>query len=106
MKIFVGNLSFRTEEPQIEELFAPLGTVNSVQLVRDRDTGRSRGFAFVEMANDEEARKACESLDQKEFEGRRLNVNEARPQERRPGGGGGYGRSGGGFGREKREARW
>ena len=109
MKIFVGNLSYRTEEPQIEELFAPLGTVASVQLVRDRETGRSRGFAFVEMSNDEEARKACEALDQKDFEGRRLNVNEARPQERRTGGGGGGGRDGGGgggFGRQKREARW
>jgi cold-inducible RNA-binding protein len=108
MKIFVGNLSYRTEEPAIEELFAPLGTVTSVQLVRDRETGRSRGFAFVEMANDEEGRKACEALDQKDFEGRRLNVNEARPQERRSGGGGGgFGRGGGGGGfREKREARW
>jgi RNA recognition motif-containing protein len=113
MKIFVGNLSFKTEEPAIEALFAPLGTVNSVQLVRDRETGRSRGFAFVEMPDDEEGRKACEALNQREFEGRRLNVNEARPQERRggggfgrsEGGGGGYGR-GGGFGRDKRDARW
>ncbi|MBI3048209.1 MAG: RNA-binding protein [Acidobacteria bacterium] len=104
MRIYVGNLSFTTDETQLEQLFAPLGTVESVHLVRDRETGRSRGFGFVEMADDQ-GRAACEALNQKEFEGRRLTVNEARPQERRSGGYAGGGRSGG-FGGRKREARW
>ena len=85
MKIYVGNLSFNTEEPQLEQLFSPLGDVASVRLVRDHETGRSRGFGFVEMNDDTQGRAACEALDQKEFEGRRLTVNEARPQERREG---------------------
>jgi RNA recognition motif-containing protein len=115
MRIYVGNLSFNTDEPGLEALFAPIGSVESVHLVRDHVTGRSRGFAFVEMTNDEQGRAACQQLDQQEFEGRRLTVNEARPQERRGGGGGGYGGGGGnnrggggngGFGRQKREARW
>ena len=110
MRIYVGNLSFGTEEPQLEQLFGQLGTVESVHLVRDHATGRSRGFGFVEMPDDTQGRAACEQLDQQEFEGRRLTVNEARPQEKRSGGGfggsrgGGYG--GGGGGRPKREARW
>jgi RNA recognition motif-containing protein len=103
MRIYVGNLSFNTAETQVEQLFAALGTVDSVRLVRDRATGQSRGFGFVEMTNDGEARAACQALDQQEFEGRRLTVNEARPQESR----GGDGRpQGGGFGRQKREPRW
>ena len=108
MRIYVGNLSFDTDEPKIEQLFAPLGSVESVKLVRDHETGRSRGFAFVEMTDDDKGRAACEALDQHEFEGRRLTVNEAKPQERRPGGysGGGHNSNGGGFGRQKREARW
>ena len=109
MRIFVGNLSYNTDEPQLEQLFASHGTVDSVHLVKDHATGRSRGFAFVEMSNDEQAQAACQALDQHEFEGRRLNVNEARPQERRSGGGGfggGGNNRGGGFGRPKREARW
>ena len=103
MRIYVGNLSFNTGETELQTLFATMGTVDSVKLVRDQATGRSRGFAFVEMTNDEEANAACESLNQHEFEGRRLTVNEAKPQERS--GGGGYSR-GGGFGGQKREARW
>jgi RNA recognition motif-containing protein len=111
MRLYVGNLSFNTEEPQLEQLFSSHGTVESVHLVRDHATGRSRGFAFVEMANDDQARAACQALDQQDFEGRRLTVNEARPQERRAGGGGGGGRGGfgggGGGGRgPKREPRW
>ena len=117
MRLYVGNLSFNTEEPQLEQLFSSHGAVESVHLVRDHATGRSRGFAFVEMPDDDAGRAACQALDQKEFEGRRLSVNEARPQERRGGGGGGGfggngggGRNrggGGGFGRgPKREARW
>ena len=87
MRIYVGNLSFNTDEPRIEELFAPLGAVESVKLIRDHATGRSRGFGFVEMADDA-GHAACEALDQQEFEGRRLTVNEAKPQEARSGGGG------------------
>ena len=100
MRLYVGNLSFNTEETQLEQLFAPLGQVASVNLVRDHATGRSRGFAFVEMENTAEGRAACEALDQHEFEGRRLTVNEARPQERRSGG---YSDGGG---RQRRDARW
>jgi cold-inducible RNA-binding protein len=112
MRLYVGNLSFNTEEPQLEQLFSTYGAVESVHMVRDHMTGRSRGFAFVEMADDDAGRAACQALDQKDFEGRKLNVNEARPQERRGGGGfggGGGGRNrGGGFGGRgpKREARW
>ncbi len=110
MRIYVGNLSFNTDESQLEQLFAPIGPVESVHLVRDRDTGRSRGFGFVEMTDDQQGKAACEALDQKEFEGRRLTVNEARPQERRTGGFGGgrsNGGGGGGYGRApKRDARW
>jgi RNA recognition motif-containing protein len=102
MRIYVGNLSFNTGETELQQLFSSLGTVDSVKLVRDQATGRSRGFAFVEMTNDQEANAACESLNQHEFEGRRLTVNEAKPQERS---GGSYSR-GGGFGGQKREARW
>ncbi len=101
MRLYVGNLSFNTAEAQLEALFAPIGEVSSVKLVREHDTGRSRGFAFVEMMSDDHGRKACQSLDQQEFDGRRLTVNEAKPQERMGGGGGGAG-----FGRQKREARW
>jgi cold-inducible RNA-binding protein len=107
MRIYVGNLSFNTDEPTIEALFAPLGTVESVKLIRDHATGRSRGFGFVEMADDQAGRAACEQLDQHEFEGRRLTVNEAKPQERSGGYAGGGRSNGGGFGsRPKREARW
>jgi RNA recognition motif-containing protein len=108
MKIYVGNLSFNTEEPQLEQLFSPLGDVASVRLVRDHETGRSRGFGFVEMNDDTQGRAACEALDQKEFDGRRLTVNEARPQERREGGGGGFsrGNGGGGGGNRQRRERW
>jgi cold-inducible RNA-binding protein len=103
MRIYVGNLSFNTEEAQLEQLFAPLGTVESVKLVRDHATGRSRGFGFVEMADGDAGKAACEALDQHEFEGRRLTVNEAKPQERRTGG---YAGGGGGGGRQRRDARW
>ena len=100
MRIYVGNLSFDTAEQQIEQLFASHGQVDSVRLIRDQATGRSRGFGFVEMSDDN-GRAACQTLDQQEFEGRRLTVNEAKPQEKRSGGFGG-----GGGGRQNREARW
>ena len=98
MKLYVGNLSFRTGEQELEALFASVGQVSSVSLVRDRATGQSRGFAFVEMADAAQGQAACSALDQREFEGRRLTVNEARPQERRPGGFNGP--------RQRRESRW
>jgi RNA recognition motif-containing protein len=102
MRIYVGNLSFNTEEQQLEQLFASLGDVASVRLIRDRDTGRSRGFGFVEMTDAAQGRAACTTLDQQEFEGRRLTVNEAKPQEQRNGG---FSRGGGG-GRQRRDTRW
>lgn len=105
MKLYVGNLSFNTEEAQLEQLFAGIGGVTSVQLVRERETGRSRGFGFVEMASAELGKAACEQLDQREFDGRRLTVNEAKPQERRSFGGGG-GAGGGGNRGPRRESRW
>jgi RNA recognition motif-containing protein len=105
MKIYVGNLSFRTEEPQLEQLFSSLGDVASVRLVRDHDTGRSRGFGFVEMRDDVQGRAACEALNQQEFEGRRLTVNEARPQERREGGFS-HGNGGDRGGNRQRRERW
>ena len=104
MRLYVGNLSFNTSEQQLEQLFASVGQVASVHLVRDRETGQSRGFGFVEMSNANDGQAACTALDQQEFEGRRLTVNEARPQERRSGGGGGF-RAGNGGG-QRRDNRW
>ena len=86
-KIFVGNLSFSATEDSIRSLFAPYGGVESVNILRDRDTGQSRGFGFVEMSNDAEGRKAVGALNSTDFEGRTLNVNEARPKEDRGFGG-------------------
>lgn len=105
MRLYVGNLSFNTGEAEIEQLFTAIGPVESVRLIRDPGTGRSRGFAFVEMTDTDHGRTACSTLDQQEFEGRRLTVNEAKPQEPRghAGGGGGFGHGGG---RQRREARW
>ncbi len=99
MKIFVGNLPFSIGETELNELFAQKGAVDSVAVMRDKDTGRSRGFAFVEMPSEEEAQKAIKELNSFSIEGRNLTVNEARPKVER-GGGGGFGRGGGGgFGR-------
>ncbi|MFW6074059.1 MAG: RNA recognition motif domain-containing protein [Chloroflexota bacterium] len=84
MNIFVGNLNFRSTEQTLQGLFEPYGEVTSVRIITDRETGRSRGFGFVEMANDEEARAAIAALDGQDFDGRPLNVNEARPREQRP----------------------
>ena len=88
MNIYVGNLSYSSTEDAIRPLFEAHGEVTSVRLVTDRDTGRPRGFGFVEMANDEEARAAMSALDGQELDGRNLKVNEARPREDRGGGGG------------------
>jgi RNA recognition motif-containing protein len=98
MKLYVGNLAFQTTNEDLQALFEQAGTVESVNVIEDRETGRSRGFGFVEMASKEEGQKAIEQFNGKELNGRNLNVNEARPREERggPRGGGGGGR--GGFG--------
>ncbi len=96
-KLYVGNLSFNTSNEDLQELFASAGTVESANIVEDRDTGRSRGFGFVEMSSAAEVKTAIEQLNGKEVDGRSLTVNEARPREERSGGGGGN-RGGGGRG--------
>ena len=95
-KLYVGNMSFDTSETELREAFAAFGQVESVHVVTDRDTGRPRGFAFVEMSSDEEATAAIDGLNGQDLQGRTLNVNVARPRENRGGGGGGGG--GGGYG--------
>src|SRR5439155_13495468 len=97
-RIYCGNLSFRATEDDIRELFSQHGEVTDVHLVIDRETGRSRGFAFVEMATDEQAKAAITALDGFRHQDRNLKVNEAQPREERGGGGGGGGRGGGGYG--------
>lgn len=103
MKLYVGNLAFQTTNEELEELFSQVGTVESASIVEDRDTGRSRGFGFVEMATNDEGNAAIAEFNGKEINGRSLTVNEARPRENRGGGGfgggGGGRRSGGGGGR-------
>ncbi|HSS21994.1 MAG TPA: hypothetical protein VLL54_18110 [Pyrinomonadaceae bacterium] len=98
-KLYVGNLSFRTTSEELREAFAAAGTVESATVIEDRDSGRSRGFAFVEMATAEEAAAAIEQFNGKDFGGRNLTVNEAKPRTDRGGGGGGRGGYGGGGGR-------
>ena len=98
MKLYVGNLSYGTTNSDLETMFAAHGTVQSAQVIMDRDTGRSKGFGFVEMSNSNEAQAAISALNGKEVDGRSLTVNEARPRDDRGGGGGGGGRSGGGGG--------
>ena len=99
-KLYVGNLPFNTDEAQLQELFAQAGAVDTVSVVRDRETGRARGFAFVEMSSDADAQQAINKLNSVEFGGRALTVNEARPKTE--GGGGGYGGGGG----RRSEPRW
>ncbi|HVX62373.1 MAG TPA: RNA-binding protein [Pirellulales bacterium] len=104
-KLYVGNLSYKVTNESLEELFSQFGEVRSAQVVQDRDTGRSKGFGFVEMTNDNAALEAIQALNDKEHDGRPLTVNEARPREERSGGGGGGrrggygGGGGGGYGR-------
>jgi RNA recognition motif-containing protein len=123
-KLYVGNLSFRTSGDELRDLFSQAGTVESASVIEDRETGRSRGFGFVEMATAEEAAKAIEMFNGKDLGGRNLTVNEAKPKTDRGGGGGGGGRGGyggggggrdrdrggygggGGGGRNDREPRW
>ena len=103
-KLYVGNLSYNVDQSALEQMFAPHGTVESAQIITDRDSGRSKGFGFVEMSSDAEAQAAIAALNGQESGGRPLTVNEAKPREERPrgsfggggGGGGGYGGGGGG----------
>ena len=112
-KLYVGNLAFQTTSQELQQLFATAGTVESASVVEDRDTGRSRGFAFIEMSTQEEATSAIEQFNGKEVSGRALKVNEAKPRENRSGGGGrgfrenrgGFGGNGGNGGRRS-EPRW
>lgn len=98
-KLYVGNLSYSVNSSELEQLFAQYGTVQSAQVIQDRETGRSKGFGFVEMSNDAEAQAAIQGLNEQEHNGRPLAVNEARPREDRGGGGGRGGRGGYGGGR-------
>ena len=97
-KLYVGNLTYSVNSSDLEQLFAQFGEVRSAQVIEDRETGRSKGFGFVEMGSDQEAQAAIDALHDREHNGRRLTVNEARPREPRGGGGGGYGGGGGGYG--------
>src|SRR5687768_18103105 len=124
MKLYVGNLSFQTSSEELQQLFAQAGTVESATVVEDRDTGRSRGFGFVEMASKEEGEKAIQQFNGTDLNGRNVTVNEARPREDRGnrgggggrggfggnrgggGGRGGYGGGGGGGGGSDRTPRW
>ncbi|MEI7613883.1 MAG: RNA-binding protein [Betaproteobacteria bacterium] len=90
-KLYVGNLSYTVNKNDLEEMFAPHGTVTSAQVITDRETQRSKGFAFVEMSSEQEVQAAIAALNGKSIDGRALTVNEARPQEPRTGGGGGFG---------------
>ncbi len=96
-KLYVGNLTYGVTDSDLEELFSQYGSVQSAQVIQDRETGRSKGFGFVEMSSDAEAQAAIDGLNEQDHNGRNLTVNEARPREDRGGGGGGYG--GGGRGR-------
>jgi RNA recognition motif-containing protein len=104
-KLYVGNLSYNTTSSELEQLFGAHGTVQSAEVISDRDTGRSKGFGFVQMGSDAEAQAAIADMNGKEIDGRALTVNEAKPREERPRGGGGgggrggYGGGGGGGGR-------
>ena len=104
MKLYVGNLSFNTSNQDLNDLFGAIGTVESTNIIEDRETGRSRGFAFVEMSSQADGENAIAQLNGKEVDGRELKVNEAKPQENRSGGGGGGrggnrgGGGGGGYG--------
>ncbi len=99
--IFVGNLSFGATEDSVRALFEPYGAIERVNIITDRDTGQSRGFGFVEMSGNAEAARAIQELDGKEFDGRALKVNEARPKENR-----GFGGGGGGGGQRRGSNRW
>ncbi len=97
-KLYVGNLAYSVRDDSLQQAFSQFGTVTSAKVMMDRDTGRSKGFGFVEMGSDAEAQAAINGMNGQPLEGRPLVVNEARPREARPGGGGGYGGGGGGGG--------
>jgi len=97
-KLYVGNLAYSVRDDSLQQAFAPFGTVTSAKVMMDRDTGRSKGFGFVEMGSDAEAQAAIDGMNGQALDGRAVVVNEARPREERPGGFGGGGRSGGGGG--------
>jgi cold-inducible RNA-binding protein len=101
--LFVGNMSFQTTESDLRSAFEQYGEITRIQVMTDRDTGRARGFAFVEMADEQAAANAIAGLNGKELDGRALNVNEAKPKPERSGGGGGRGFGGGG---QRRDSRW
>ena len=103
-KLYVGNLSYNVGEAELQALFAGIGDVDTVHVMRDQATGQARGFAFVEMRTEEDAQRATTALNETQFEGRRLTVNEARPKPMGNGGGRGFG--GGGGGGRRREPRW
>ena len=98
MNIYVANLSWNTNSDSLQELFSQYGEVTSAYIINDRETGRSRGFGFVEMPNDEEGQKAIDTLNETEFEGKNIAVSVARPRTERPAGGYGGGNRGGGYG--------
>ena len=98
-KLYVGNLTYNVNESDLEALFSPFGTVQSAQVIMDRETNRSKGFGFVEMDTDDQAQAAIKGLNDRDHEGRNLTVNEAKPREARTGGSYGGGRTGGGGGR-------
>jgi RNA recognition motif-containing protein len=97
-KLYVGNLPYSATEQSLREAFSASGTVDSVSVITDRDTGQSKGFAFVEMATDSEAQAATQAMNGKMLDGRQIKVNEAKPRESRGGGGGGGGGGRGGYG--------
>ena len=97
-KLYVGNLTYKVNESDLEALFSQFGTVQSAQIIVDRDTNRSKGFGFVEMDTDAQAQAAIDGLHERDYDGRNLTVNEAKPREPRSGGGGGYGGGRGGGG--------
>ena len=105
-KLYVGNLSFNSTEDDITEAFSNFGTVTSVNVITDRETGRPRGFAFVEMGSADEAQRAIQGMDGQDLDGRNLRVNVAKPRESRGGGGGGGGGYRGGGGGGYRNNRW
>ena len=106
MNIYVGNLPYSVDDAALQELFAEFGEISSAQVIIDRDTGRPRGFGFVEMPDQSEAEAAIEALNGKEVDGRALNINQARPKADRGGGGGGGGGRGGGGGGGGGGRRW
>ncbi len=101
-KLYVGNLSYSTDDSSLKEAFSEVGQVDSARVITDRDSGRSKGFGFVEMSSDEEAEQAISHFNGKDLDGRNITVAEARPQAPREGGGGGFRRGGGGGGGYRR----